>query len=333
MLNFEKNFEPQIDNKERELTEPDIETILEKIEDIDQDGVAFVSSQAESMEIFRDILKDGLLGTVYENEKEDSAEKFREKWAQNLRKKGKGVVFFNITGRMLPEDIDEKPFDTSKTEISQSRWVGGDWDRIVFLFDHSDFEEASPITRDDIKHREEKRKTYASADPNLYDMLVEKFGENIPEPGSEELKAEAAKGNKYLDEDGFPKPDAECGFELSHRVAPRLFKGIVIKTTREITDEEMRAEMVDWNWSKEQEDEQIRMSRQSPEFCRVEDNSPELLQARAEEIAKEMIETYKNNPERLLPIYDVDGNLLWPKQFSIEEIRGNLDKKEQLIAA
>ena len=55
---------------------------------------------------------------------------------------------------------------------------------------------------------------------------------------------------------------------------------------------------------------------------------------RAQEIATIMQEEYKNKQELNLPIYDVDGNLYWPKQMTYEEVKKfvaerDKDKKEE----
>ncbi len=48
---------------------------------------------------------------------------------------------------------------------------------------------------------------------------------------------------------------------------------------------------------------------------------PEQCQRAANDIAQVMLETDTNHPERLIPIYDISGNMLWPKNISYEEIQ------------
>jgi hypothetical protein len=62
-------------------------------------------------------------------------------------------------------------------------------------------------------------------------------------------------------------------------------------------------------------------------------SNPELLKERSELIAKEMVKCAKDNPNLLVPIYDYQGNLLWPRQMTrkevIEYIKPKEEKKEE----
>lgn len=56
----------------------------------------------------------------------------------------------------------------------------------------------------------------------------------------------------------------------------------------------------------------------------------------AEGIASKMIEIDKDKPQNLLPIYDSDGNLLWPKQMSYAEVKKfveEMDRKKEKVDA
>ena len=50
------------------------------------------------------------------------------------------------------------------------------------------------------------------------------------------------------------------------------------------------------------------------------DKFPEQYSKWAEEVAQQMMHVYQKNLSRCLPIYDVNGNLLWPRKMSHEEI-------------
>jgi len=41
----------------------------------------------------------------------------------------------------------------------------------------------------------------------------------------------------------------------------------------------------------------------------------------ADEVLKTQLSIYGSDPDQLLPIYDIDGNLLWPKQMNYEEVK------------
>lgn len=82
----------------------------------------------------------------------------------------------------------------------------------------------------------------------------------------------------------------DYGFRLSSRVPPRLFKGIVVDigVKRIGTNDELY-------YSK--------------------------LSSKLKEITDQMLDVDKEKPEYLLPVYDIDGNLLWPKQMKHVEVR------------
>lgn len=87
---------------------------------------------------------------------------------------------------------------------------------------------------------------------------------------------------------GLPKAGAEYGYTLQHRIPPRFFKGLVLKP----------------------EDDNYYLDK--------------LLRGARET----MQEAYKGKENLLIPIYDVNGNLLWPKQMSYEEVKKFVSERE-----
>lgn len=90
--------------------------------------------------------------------------------------------------------------------------------------------------------------------------------------------------------------DPQYGFILSPRVNSRFFQGIVLTRGKEKNDKYLN---------------------------------------KIEEIAEIMGDCYKEKQNMLLPIYDENGNLLWPKQMSYEEVKKfvaerDAKKKEKL---
>lgn len=81
----------------------------------------------------------------------------------------------------------------------------------------------------------------------------------------------------------------QLGFTISHRVPPRNFKGIVV---------------------------------------RVSDES-HTTNANVQVIVDTMLRVYSKTPDLLLPIYDTNGNLLWPKNMTYEEIKKNAAKSDE----
>ena len=108
-------------------------------------------------------------------------------------------------------------------------------------------------------------------------------------------------GNESLNKTKTFRPDPDYGYELRFRVAPRNFTGIIFNLKDLVFKE----------------------------AARDENNAK-----RAKEIAEVLQETYKDKPQLILPIYDVYGNLYWPKQMSYKEVKKfveerNKSKKEE----
>lgn len=102
------------------------------------------------------------------------------------------------------------------------------------------------------------------------------------------------------DEQGRRMPSLEMGFVLSHRVAPRFFRGIVFgEPAGPVNPEETKKGP--WRIPK--------------------DTRPEAIAKRAEEIIFAILNAYKDKPELLIPVYDIYGNLWWPKKMKYEEIK------------
>jgi hypothetical protein len=90
-----------------------------------------------------------------------------------------------------------------------------------------------------------------------------------------------------VDEGNKPVVDSQGGFELKARVAPRFFRGIVIGLNKSY-----------YNLL-----------------------SPAEIRAKVDEIIKNMKDIYKDKQDLMLPVYDIQGNLLWPKEMSYEEVK------------
>ncbi|MFC1618182.1 hypothetical protein ACFL2B_02785 [Patescibacteria group bacterium] len=265
----------------KELSPEILENIMNKVQDIDTPGTAYTMLDKSVdypdntllKDNFESLLQNGLLGTV------TGAEGFAtdrditpEKWAKNVREKDQGVVFFNIVGR----GRDFPGYEN--TEIDQAIGDVLDKDTVVLLFDTTNFKEEEPARRHDTF--EQKTKTYRLDDPNIIPWYEEWKKGNI---SKEELQRQ-----ELMNENGEFLSDVQYGFVLSFRVAPRLFKGIVLK--------EVSGETADY-------------------------------QARVDEVVTAMRKTYKDQEELLVPIYDTEGNLLWPQEKSYTEVKDSAAAK------
>lgn len=142
----------------------------------------------------------------------------------------------------------------------------------------------------------------------LFDL--DKFKEENPVQGrsvKEKLKTRTFRANvgyfdpSYFEKHPFKKGESatlsEGGFLLSHRVAPRLFTGVCLGFARKGKTE------------KEDED-----------FLNKKMDNKSFL-SKQEDTIVEIIKSCKNDPHKLVPIYDIYGNLHWPKYMPYEEVK------------
>lgn len=318
------------ENIEQELSPEILERIIARVEDINKDGIGF-SSVFGKYKIFEkvaeNILRNGLLGGPLWK----PIDKSPEKWAQEVRQEKDAVIHFNITGRFhshlhftkserekmekypnrysfLKEDPFYSGGPAAHMRIQDSSWAqhGG----IIFLFDLKSFKETLPYPADndeDFVHKLPLRSF------TVADHAVRAAWLRGQEEYSEQLRGQPHPTYRVIKDDKErPLPDSGFGFIIKSRIAPRFFSGIVIddneppKVSAKLTGAERE------NKIHEQLD-MIKAERQS----------------RTLEIVRAMKKTYKDKPELLLPVYDVDGNLLWPKNISYEQIKEFIVKRDQ----
>lgn len=301
----EAQEEAEAENLEKELSPEVVEKIMEKVQDIDEKGIAY-SVVHTGKNIYEWADWEGLEGSEKEMfiKKEEAQEKecssgvlkkiftegllggpqgagiTKEKWAIDIKKKPL-MVHFNIAGRA------REHFENQYREIAQSNYVRTfKYKRgsITVLFDINHFKEVEP--------RCERLKNRTFSVNDLYSVFIygeqtakhrhelwrEKFGELKP-GDSEILKFsvfKAMRKENLIDEEGRPKAHTEYGFELANRVPPRYFTGI------------------------------------------IDDYGP------AENIAN-LLKEKKN----FIPIYNKRGDLLWPKKMSYEEVKKFVAKRDK----
>lgn len=108
---------------------------------------------------------------------------------------------------------------------------------------------------------------------------------------------------------------AEEGYAMTYRLRPRLFQGMVFNVYRPITETDKDEPKRVWNEAQKKYDYYI------------EDNDIGVKERRANEISEVMVKGIKE--EHWLPIYDVYGNLWWPKQMSYEEVKKFVAGKDE----
>jgi hypothetical protein len=101
-------------------------------------------------------------------------------------------------------------------------------------------------------------------------------------------------------------PRSEHGYAGPARVAPRKFLGVVVQCTDKIKVEDANGY--------EKETRVLSAEQGKWERC-------------AEDIARTLLQADEAHPDRLIPIYDVYGNMLWPTKMTHEEIQNKLKEK------
>lgn len=105
----------------------------------------------------------------------------------------------------------------------------------------------------------------------------------------------------------------EYGELFYPRVSNRFFKGIIFNYVEPELWKELNP-----NWNQLYEE----MKR----YSKIRNKNAKEI---ANEYAQIMIDVFKKKPNLLIPIYDLHGNLWWPKQMSYEEIKKFVTEKEK----
>ena len=189
----------------------------------------------------------------------------KEIWVKNTRTYKNSKVWFNVTGKMA----DDFP-PLANFPIAESHWVRTSENAFIVLFDAKKFQEESPRSLTG-KNVDEKFNTKT--------FVMHEY-ESIP-------------GGI----DG--KNCSERGFALFHRIAPRLFNGIVLK------------------FKKQGKNHADRIVTDNVDFL-----------SKASVYINLMTSGGQNDFKKLLPVYDVLGNLHWPKEMSYEEVKKFVAERE-----
>lgn len=298
---------------ERKLSPEQIEQIMAKVQDIDEKGIAFSLIRDDK---FENVFNDGLLGSYEEPDQVMSTEIDRKEWAARTRKERQSSVYFNITGRLADDDR----FPAShENEILLTKWVRLNHlskDKIVILFDLSTFKEEAPIFYRRHQNGEFKTKTYRTIDwwnrrmpkgMTMEEVTNIEYGSPEYQEAIKKIGEENEYRIKYFGDtaqEGESSSYEEDGFAASHRVAPRLFQGIVAKFTPDET----------WERRDEEKGAGLNISYQF--------KNP---------IFKERLKPYLDimlKGNNLIPIYDPFGDLFWPKQMSHDEVKAFVAERD-----
>ncbi len=268
--------QPNQESAEFELT-PEIEAIImEKVRDINADGIAFTTTKKPML---ASILRSGLIGGARGS---GSNEEHLKKWFLRMSKErlvGEGSkIWFNINGRSAKgkNPLKESIYGQSAEFYS---------DVISVIFDISKFREISggAYSRYGMPWREYeneyKDRFGKKPRPGIHTFSNQNKQGAIIEP-FEVQNVENNENNRGTSENA-----SDFGFEAPFRIAPRFFTGFAMHG--KITKQEVL------------------------------------------EMSSLILETDKDNPKLLVPIYDDSGNLLWPKQMSYEEVKAFVAERDK----
>ncbi|MEI7513679.1 MAG: hypothetical protein WCJ74_03615 [bacterium] len=337
MEGAEKSQKAEQKSKNEEIFPEIIEKVIEKVQDIMVPGIGYHSlttfknklsgsnlhkkfdfNSSLGIRYYLDYLPNELLdifsyGLAPKGFKENK-EKYKE-FAKSLRSDREQTypsVWFNITGRSISKEDNEKKYD--------SNLFGG----IAIIFDVPSKESFGKGLRTypDIKIGQYSiscsprligylREKYPDIEPND-PRIIDELYERMKKQGVTDVKEYVDKfeNSDYVLQQTFT-PEGKTrvsnveGFMTPLRIAPRKFKGLVIdfnKLPKEIVLQEEEIPDVEL-------------------YDRFHNFSYDKL---SEELKKEkiisMVVGAMKEIGRYWPIYDIDGNLLWPQKMTHEEI-------------
>lgn len=380
----EREAEKMQEKVEEELSPEIVEMIMAKVQDINKIGTPYKGIPEKKLE---SILKFGLLANPDHHSIQNPQELIKS-WVKNTKEK-KGVSFFNIVG----------PSTYSNNKVSAIKDNSFNPGQMTIIFDLSKFTAVgnplestyeSPYNQKPNTFRYSE-KGYLAPNKEIAKKNYEEYRKNL-ELDPLKRKADFRDNLEFNDETWYlflPPVIYDYGFTLSYRVAPRFFKGIILKPEREMTKEEKKKEteknkaeteqrikrlthernileeninslknltpeeeklLISLGKNKQDIEKQI-ISLMNDEKKLVDDIQrgedtlerilksndyamvEEIIQQKKVELAKkisdEVIKANKGKPKNLLPIYDFDGNLLWPKQMSYEEVKKFVAEKDK----
>ena len=317
----ENPIQPPSEQRPKQEREIDVEKIMEKVCNIDANGTAFTFinmgdeefTPEDDTTVLEAILRDGLLGLSQEPEHEVERRDappnvIKQQWVDNVRKRDKDyLVHFNIVGRMSdlePEDgrpeIQRIPRVGSMRESQE--WViarkplSKPGNRMALLIDISSYTEGPFVTA----------KPFWGPGTYINDPQHKTFYSS----GYEDHKK-----NLQRNSHGEIVPRAGFGFAIGPRIPPRELKGVIIRPYKfKDAFEKNRHEVKDFRGKSD---------------IHVEDSSsPDVVKEWVKMIEDKELRVYGDKRERLIPVYDWNGNLLWPKQMSYEEVKKFVAERE-----
>ncbi len=301
---------------EAELSQEIIEKIMAKVQDINEYGTAFsvVSSEYPTPKIetgeskLESIFKYGLLGVSPDqpgvNRAGFSNKTDKHAYVEQIKEKNAPEVFFSIVGRVKE--------NYSGSVASYGYYFRNHGDNVAVMFDLRHYKEA-PVSEDD----KLDRNTFWPHQNTNTEFTSERMKSFFTNSRGEIVSA------------------VEYGFRLSSRVPPRNFNGAIFQMRGVLSEdaltEKIRVKIEENSYPGQNldylKDESFWRTVESVIY--EDEKRPEELTGRAKKIATEMMVADKEKLDLLVPIYDIHGNLWWPKQMSYEEVKKLVAEREE----
>ncbi len=344
------NLEPNKENLSFDMEKIERD-VLSRIININEEGLAYsgmskirdrriswakddIEKNVHSLsEIATSIIKLGLLGSfglktegLQEDEKSPLSDKMRKKWVHSRKLGYGGNLWVHILGRDIENVSDGygQKLDDERESIGVVADISSYKEQIPYTSFHNNYWSQIPDMEsgDGMKHGKGRRKHFRfywgeeskvmsvlkSLDIKIkdleninYDELVKLLSEN-----TESFEKTGMTREEYQEFIDFviskgtmenlmttPGNGIDEGFAVSHRVAPRYFKGFVLHQGLERSTDELVEDLIG------------------------------VMKKNSMELGKEFF----------LPIYDMFGNLLWPKKISSDNVSKVLEGSMSLDEA
>ena len=283
---------------------PEVEAmVMKKVCNVNEKGngitaiMGFRADSEENLKKLNDILEMGLLGNAEHKIKD--ANNRKAAWVKAARG-GQAKIWMNIVG--AGGDIQF---------VSDAFYFSCDGTELGFLLDLKSYKHKLTAIKDESCGTSRSYRASPGGGLGMIERKAVAAGFN-PEGTWEELKAFLIANREKLEVTDetlkyfgqYYIADSENGFVASPRIAPRNFKGLVFRPTRGII-------------------------RGSYTGRVIKETDKTVADKKLRQIVQQILSTYSQKPELIMPIYDIDGNLLWPNQMSYAEVLKLIEKREE----
>lgn len=225
-----------------------------------------------------------------------------------------GTVYFTIQGR-----------EGKNKQDALKNWRGRN-SGLTFVFRHPN-EEIFNLGVDNkgdlIRNRKLKFGQFSTSHYSNYDDILSKWLVEYPDLKPDDPRIGELVKRDGLSERGYFNENNQTlgrheGFILPFRISPKRYEGLIVSFDgviyyedivevgeSEISDQELFDRFIRFNKSLQDGDQNAINKHFRNQINRT---------------VRVMLESCKENPERIVPLYDNEGNLLWPQNIPYEEI-------------